>query len=665
MKLPLFHLALVVMLAGGCISFQQQSNNDNSDMPPWGSEESYLKEQLNHLEGSLLLMPYCERRNILSLYGSPLKTSTNVTGILIDTHVLPESVVLKTYWSASDPNDYDSLQWADFMPAEMIDSPQETWRFEYPERVVDVESLIEKVALLGRLNERLISESKSISKTDTFKDGEILREYFEKEHFDLPVGKELWRRNGKVVAKGRHKNFRRWSGSFLDEIHQDTDVFRSVIYKKGVLLHSIIPEWQEVNDSRRFGDPFVRGKVSVPNIDSVPIKRRYLGPILSIFNETNFLAWAASNDVNEGYRVVISPSFSPATVFKVVLNSDLQSPTIEYSITDGQAGYRDTMTQIAHQSKRELTKREAKELRNTVSRRMFWKNVREHSVRACDGWSLDYEGVKNGQYAYRHYSNSDAMASEALAHKLLSLIPSEEAPHYVGRKADSYLWNLGKCFRDSIRLLEASGRQDLVNDAISDPSHETIIKCLLSAKETLPNEIAKKHFYGNIDLVEFDNDKKRLIHSDGREITIEQEKEVAVWDDSWMYNYSFFCEGEESEGGSVSIKLTTASTCAAYRKTTTPAAPTPTAIKIMKLLGLGFDRATVVDWGIAPSKGSKDRIEKIIIVPPSEMQGGHSYRITVNHTARNYSVRTSAGVGHMGGFGGSVGPDRDFEDGWE
>ncbi len=631
--------------------------------------EAEFKEHVKCLTRSLLLLPYTKRGQILALYGSPDSTTTNAANMIVDTYTLPESLVLRTYFTARDPSQHDALQRADFQLPDIPEASPSAWRFESPGPIVSVDALAEKVNRLTRLRARLFREARPIKKHQEFLNGTLTRDYVEKEHFDLPVGTEVWRRNGQVVATGTYRDYRWWSGSFLEEA-QRTGGFRKIVYEKGVRLHSIIPEWETPGDPARRVDAFVRGSADTPGLDDRAANAN--SDILRICQEPRFLAWAHSNTAHEAYRVIARPSFSPAVVFYAALSSEAQPPFLEWIATDGKAGYPDTLTRVETRHRRPLTREEVEELRRIINRSVFWKNVREYSAGACDGWSLSYEGVRDGLYTYRSYSNTDARASEALAIKLFDLaFPSYTDTTPPPLPGAPYLWNVRFCFLDAIRLLEHTGEHRLVDAVLTGPTEpagdddsttaleRAVSRCLKRAGRLITAELAERHMRGNFAALRWHSDGTRLLSPDGRPIRIARKKTVAIWDESWMYDFSVFCGNSDRLTGEASIKLTPSATAAAYRRTATPPLPSATARKVLQSLGLNPELATVIDWAWEYKRNPDDHIERILVVPPRGLEGAHSYTVTVNHTKREYCVSRSGGIG-----GGGSSCSRDLPESW-
>lgn len=644
----------VAVVLPGCSSLQQRSTLAKLQGAP---ESACLTEEFETLRDDLLLMPYTKRNELLALYGKPQSTTTNSARMIVDTHHPRKGLVLETYWTASDPNKYDSLQWAEF---NIVDAPaarELPWRFDkWPEPVPDVRVLRCKVALLRQLEERLIRQSTSETHTDTFMNGDLTRTFVVKEHFDLHVGQEVWAYKGVTVAEGRYRDNRPWSGTFLRQIY-NTETFRQVTYEDGVLLHSIIPEWGKVNDSGQFIAPFVQGSVSDFSLDDTAFLAN--SNILSLAHQNGFLEWVNKHAVTEGYRVVVSPSFSPAIVFNVILESSTAQPSVEWIVTDGKAGYPDTMTTIASQSERRLSSAEVRDIQRTVTRSLFWGNQKEHSIGACDGWFLDYEGLLDRQYTYRHYFNSDATASEALAHKLLAMVPREEAYRGLGQPVDSYMWNLRNCTEDAIRLLEHAAHPEIVDELIFDASAEHLAHCIRKAKELARHESKKLILTGDFDALSWDRQGRLLVHPNGDLVSARSRKEVAVWDNSWMYDITLGAGAETNGTTKVTVKFTPSATIALFRRTAQTEALSPTALKILRFLDLNPELATVIDWGTKWTKKADDDVEDILVVPPQSLAGAYSYTVAINHTKRSYSVSRGGGIGG----GGSL-YSRNFKENW-
>jgi hypothetical protein len=631
--------------------------------------EAELKGRVKRLTHGLLLLPYTERSQILALYGVPETTTTNTAGMIVDSYACPESLVLRTYFTARDPERHDALQRADFLLPDIPEASSSACRFESPGPIISVDAMAEKVNRLTRLLARLVAEARPVEKHEEYRNGTLTRDYVENEHFGRPLGTEIWRKEGKIVTRGEYRDSGRWSGSFLEEARR-TGQFRESVYENGVRLHSIIPEWETSGDPARWVDAFVRGSADTHELDNRAANAN--SNILRICQEPPFLTWAQSNTAHEAYRVITRPSFSPAVVFYAALSSEVQPPFLEWISTDGKAGYPDTLTKVDARDRRPLTRGEVEEIRRIINRSVFWKNVREYSAGACDGWSLFYEGLRDGLYTYRSYSNTDASASEALALKLFDLaFPSDTDTTLPRLPGAPYLWNVRFCFLDAIRLLEHTGEHALVDGVLTGPTEPTgadgsptaleraVWRCLKRAGRLITAELAEGHMRGDFGALRWDDDGTRLLSPEGRPIRMTRKKTVTIWDQSSMYDFNVFCGDSNKLPTEVSIKLTPSTTAAAYRRTATPPTPSATARVVLQSLGLNLELATVIDWASEYKRSPDDHIEVILVVPPAGLEGTHSYTVTVNHTKREYSVSRSGGIG-----GGGSTCSRDFPDSW-
>lgn len=673
-----------------------------------------LKRDLDELTKSLLLLPYTKRSQLVALYGEPFSTLTNDYRLLVDTYQLPEGLTLRTYFTAQDTASYDSFQWADFCVSNDSGWNERPSRFEWPEPLQDTGATAKKIALLRKLKARLIRESKPLTATETFQTGTVVRTYTTIEHFNWPVGEEVWRRNGEVVARGRYRDFRRWEGSFLlelkggfssEEDSQNQAFFRKVIYKEGVLQHSLVPDWEERRNevfrqsilhagdksglergedhadldpfaaprwrSMLFGDPFVSGPRSKPCLDQAAFESNK--GLLKLCRETPFLEWAEENGVTEGYRVVISPTFTPAIVVNIALASKGIEPKIRWKVTSGEAGYPETVTNVSFESERLLSRSEVRELRDILEKSVFWSQDREYSVGAPDGWCLDYEGVRDGRYVYRHYFNTDACASEALAFKVLAMLPpqAKEWPRpWVVPIKDQYLWNLGECFRDSIRVLEHFGRTEVVDDMLFRPGPATAFRGIRVARSLLSDKL-KEVLVSDFEVLQWGGDGETLVHTNGAPIAVVCKKEVAIWDGSLMFDFTFSARTNVNgvTARPVSIKLTPTATALHIRASTNPKPLSPVALSILARENLNPLYATVIQEEEPEPRASDSRDafgsagtesgEIVFVTPPAELAGALSYRMVIDRRERKYCINKSGGLS----TGGST-RSADFDASW-
>jgi len=654
-----------------------------------------LKRDLDELKESLLLLPYTKRAQIVALYGEPTSTVTNECRLLVDTYPLPEGLTLRTYFTAQDTTRHDSFQWADVLVKEASLVPPRLSRFEWPEPLQDADAMALKIARLRNLKARLLRECKTIVATETHQTGTLVRTYTTLEHFKYPVGEEVWRRNGKVVARGTYRDYKPWQGSFLlGMLQTELDRFRKVIYENGVLEYSLVPDWEErrnqaekplmlkafaeearkrelstsdpdpfaVPDMRfiQVGDPFVSGVRSEPRLDQEAFDTNK--DLLNVCQEPVFIKWADESGVAEGYRVVICPSFTPAVIVTLALDSKDRQPSIHWKVTDGAAGYPDTVIKIARQSGRVLSRAEVRELRAIIKKSVFWSNEREFSVGALDGWMLYYEGVKDGRYTYRRYFNSDARASEALAYKVLALIPSEakQWPRpWCVPITDPYLWNLAECFNDSVRILEHFGQTNAVDDVMFRPDMLNVSRAMLMARSLLSDKLKKENMISDFNALKWSPDGSTLVHTNGSPITVKCEKSVAIWDNSWMFDYTFFSGADTNGVAARGLKLTPSATLAHYKGASASPRPSPVALRILEQWDLSPAHATVVDWGETWGADASDNVERLMVVPAAEFAGAMFYTVSINHTKRKYTMSSHGGISE----GGSL-CSREFDESW-
>jgi hypothetical protein len=223
---------------------------------------------------------------------------------------------------------------------------------------------------------------------------------------------------------------------------------------------------------------------------------------------------------------------------------------------------------------------------------------------------------------------------------------------------DGYLWNVRDCFIDAVRILERAGRREVVDEVLLRPTPESLARCIRTARLLTTEEMERENLSGDFSALVWDSDVGFIAHPDGGAVAMRCTRRTAVWDNSWMYEIAF-CRGQDEDGCADTIlKLTPAATVEAYRSMRTPPPPSETALKLLGLLGLSPELSTVIDWG-ATGADPDDVVESLLVVPPAELPGAHSYRIRVNHTGRRYSVDTSGGIGG----GGSL-YSRDFDDDW-
>ncbi len=650
-----FGALLCGVLLAGCSSVRPVSAPEEQVLHL--SEAERLTEAFASLRDSLLLSPYPRRVDLHRLYGHPTSTTTNQAGLLVDEHQPSEHLVVRTYWTASNPNQARSLQWAAFTFPEDPAQQEKSWRFERPQPIPDIRVLKRKVELLDAWKEQLISDSAVVAHTNIFWRGDLQRTYALKKHFDLPVNQEIWTYKGGSVAEGIYRDYRPWSGRFLKQIY-NTEYFREINYEEGVLQHSILPDWQELDDPARVTDPFMQGPAS--DLSLAEAGSGTSRKLLRLADENDFLTWAEKHNVSEGYRVIAKPSFSPAILFHVILQSTRAPATVEWIVTDGAAGYPETMTEVASRTSKRLARSDVRNIRKIVDHSLFWSSKQKHSVGALDGWSLHYEGIRNGLYTYRRYFNTDAVAFEALAYTLLGMIPQEEI--YPGRadSIDFYMRNLRKCTMDAIRIMEHKGHAEIVDAVIMDGDAEALARCIQMARGYLHDTSVQASLTGDFAALLWDSNSDLLVHPNGHPIVVDTRKEVAIWDDSWMYNLTLHDGTESGKKVVVSVKFTPAATVALYRKTQKPESLSTTALTVLQHLDLNPDLATVIDWSLRwGRRDANDEMEVVLVVPPLYLSGAYSHTITINHTQRSYGVRQSGGI-----MGGGSSYSHEFLENW-
>lgn len=644
-KLVIMHMKSIVrvcFLAQCLISWvcAAPAREDQPDAQP--TDQAYVDpaENLQALQKGLLLSPYPGRSALRPLYGKPVSTGTIAPGFIVDTHAPAKNVIIRTYWRAENIEEYNALEWCEILVDGTSGVPTPPWRFSWPGPIIDPAFVKRKTAVLMGLGKKLVEQSRTLEKTEEFDNGKLQRKFRIKEHFQFPVGKETWLRKGVVVAKGYYRNHQPWNGTFLKEIGGE-NVFRELTYVNGVLLYSTLPSWEEENDSLLSDITLVNGPAANTALDEEAFTTNK--KVLELARAPRFLEWATQAKITEGYRIVVCPSFTPAIVFNLKLKSETGDPSLEWAVIGGQAGYSDTISQVIRRQSKKLDPKEVRELREIVSKSLFWTQRKEISPLVLDGWSLYYEGIQDGRYAYRHYSNPDAATAEALACRLLREIPAKLQAPASAQPFDEYLANLRECMSGAVRTLEHTGHRDMVDELLLHPSPGALARCIRTAQPLIPEALKAPGLRADFNSLHWDSKSGSVIHPDGSRITLTSKKEVAIWDNSWMYHLILQREGHTDDHFELTVKLTPAATVALYKATSQPPKPTAAALKILNELNLNPDDATVIDWGGMSAPSSSDEIEKILVLPPAKLPGGQSHLVTINHTKHSHQVQSAGG----------------------
>ncbi len=587
--------------------------------------------------------PPFDRSRMAELYGPPLETEPHDGGRLVsDAYGIGEGLVLRVARTARDPEDRFSVQQVD-LRVEGETSPDPAWRFAWPSAPVNWESRARKVARLNAAWRRILARTPAIERAESFADGEVQRTFRVMEPFDYPVGRETWTRDGVVVAQGVYRNGERWSGSFLEHVSSSTRPsfrFRKVVMDRGALQHSFIPEWEVYRKMPWRPYPSqARGSATEAAVDAAAYRQHQA--LLDLLEEPAFLEWTRAEGLREAYRVLVRPTFSPALLFKVVLRSERGPPFLEWAMTDGGAGFPDSLTQVVHRSRRPLARSEVRELRRIVARSLFWSDRREWSPLALDGWSLSYEGLRAGRYAFRRHDNPDAASAEALASWLLNNVPwSDHLPPGLDLR-DPYLSEVRDLVLNAVAILETAGRREQVDELLHRPAADTLARAFREAARLRAKEGMQPYRFAAFDTLAWDATGDVLITPDGDPVHVSGHLvPPCFWTAARSFRISLTRPETSGHTAVATIELTPAATVAALRAEGAPP-PSPMAMTLLEELGLNPENAAV--------SGEPDAVETLIVAPPPSLPGARSYLITLRHAERAYRVSYQGGFWGMGG----------------
>ncbi len=273
--------------------------------------------------------------------------------------------------------------------------------------------LEKKYHLLSALKKRLINESAIIEKSMTYKDGDLVKQWSEYEFNKSHVEKEVWTYRGKTVAEGWYKGLSRWNGIFLEKVeYADTFVARELRYREGVLIHSIIPEWETIPEAeQRWADNYIRGSIDNPEIDNKG--SGITAGIRSLTQLGEFYDWAKENGVTEGYRVFQSSCAWPSSFKQVILESSKLEPSIEVYYVDFHE-YQQTRIPSYRKATGKLSPERVEIIREAVRKTELWGTQTENYPSILDGTYFTYEGVSGKDYVHRVYFNPTVITTHSL-----------------------------------------------------------------------------------------------------------------------------------------------------------------------------------------------------------------------------------------------------------
>jgi hypothetical protein len=249
--------------------------------------------------------------------------------------------------------------------------------------------------------------------------------------------------------------------------------------------------------------------------------------VLRVCEEPGFLEWARAHRVQEGYRVVISPTFSPAKVVRVILSSKTNEPSVYAVATDGKGGYLDTMTRIAARSERALSEGEVESVRNAVNATLLWNDVQEKEHLVLDGCSFLYEGIKAGRYMRRRYANPIGKEINTLSELLWCFAPTTDA-----EREEAYMCAVRSCFMVGARHLRDAKHVDVLAKLLLEPS-DTLLVSALKLAEAQAQRSGDKRFIGFFGMLKVDPKTGALVSPAGA--TVDIMRTDSGGEDRWTY----------------------------------------------------------------------------------------------------------------------------------